>query len=153
MNAPAPDPTSPSVPAPVARSAWGLLLGLLVECVLGIGLNVSVQLPSSPSVTQVFLSIPLLTAHILIGFLLVIGSAFSWVLVRRTRVEGLGARAGLVLVFVTLALVAGFAYVFTQTDAFADGMAVAFVLALISQVLVLLRVRSAQRASSPASAP
>ena len=149
MTAAASAPTAPAVPASIIRAAWGLLLALLVECVLGIGLNVDVQLPSSPSVTQVFVSIPLLTAHIVLGFLLVVGAGFALVMARRTGVEGLPARAGLVLLFVLIALVAGFAYVFTQTDASSDLMALAFLLALVSQVLLLVRARSPRRATTP----
>jgi hypothetical protein len=133
------------------RFAVGNLIALLLEAVIGVGLNIYVTVPSSPSFMQVFVSIPLLTAHIALGFLLVAAAGALFALGRRAGVPGLGWRTGLVLLFVVIALVEGFSYVFTNNNAYSAGMAVAFLLALVFEVLVILHLRRAARSPTPAA--
>jgi len=140
--------------ASLVRFAVGNLLGLLVEASLGIGLTLYVTLPSQPSYTQVFVSIPLLTAHIVLGFLLVIAAAGLLVLGRRASISGLSWRTGLVFLFVVVALQEGFSYTFTGNNAFSMGMAASFVLALVLEVMVVAHLRrSAPRPPGTPSPP
>jgi hypothetical protein len=153
MGAPQPTPTSPADGrlGSLSRFAWGNLAALLLEAALGIGLNLYVSVPSSPSYVQVFASIPLLTAHIVLGLLLVLATGALLGLGLRAQVTGLTWRAGLVFLFVLVALQEGFSYTFTGNAAFATGMALAFVLAFVFELLVVMRLRQAARALPSAS--
>ena len=139
-----PGPT-PVVPADAAlvRWAWSLLGFLLVQNILGMGLSLYVTLPSSVTFTRIFVTTPLLTAHVVLGFLLVVMAALFLVRVRSTAIRGLGWRAALVLLFVLVALQEGFAFVFTGNNVFSYGMDIGFVLAVSFQVSVLLRAAQA----------
>ncbi len=149
-------PSSVQPPVPrrrLLRHAAGILAVLLVESVLGAGLNLYVTVPSSPSITQVFASIPLLTAHIVIAFALVAGTLYFVLVAHRSRVDGLTWRAALSCLFVLAALEQGFAFTFTANNAYSTGMLVAFLLAVVSQILVLLRIRQIPAAPAAGAAP
>ena len=148
-------PGSAAIPANPAgrlsRFATGTALGLVIEAALGIGLNLYVSVPSSPSYAQVFVSIPLLTVHILLGFLLVVATGVFLVLARRSGIPGLTWKAALAFLFVVVALQEGFSFTFTQNTAFSSGMAVAFVLALVLELLVVVDLRRHSRSTGASS--
>lgn len=136
------------------RWSWILLGTLLLQNVLGMGLNLYVALPSPVTFTYLFVTTPLLTAHIVLGFLLVIMAALLLVRVRTVPIVGRTRSAALVLVFVVVALQEGFAFVFTGDNAFSYGMEVGFVLAVAFQASVLFRVaRARPRLSSGVRSP
>lgn len=139
------------VPPSLARFAWGNLVALLLEAILGLGLRAYVSLTSPPTFVRLFASIPLLTAHILLGFLLLLATAYFLVAARRTKMPGLTWRAAAVLLFVLLALQEGFSYTYTLNNDYSTGMAVGFVLAFAFQVTVVARLRRPAQAP-PASA-
>ena len=112
---------------------------LLIQNILGMGLNLYVVLPSSFPYTKLFVTTPLLTAHILLAFLLLIGAAFSVVRARRAAVPGTLGPAVLVLVFILVAIQEGFGFVFTGDALFSYGMDIAFVLAVGLQSSLLYR--------------
>jgi predicted lysophospholipase L1 biosynthesis ABC-type transport system permease subunit len=149
-----PPPASPIPELPrLGRFALGNLLGLLLEGFLGVGLAAYVSLASPPTFVQLFASTPLLTAHIVLGFLLVVAAALFLRAGWASGVPGLPWRAAVVLLLVLVALLAGFAYTFTLNDAFASGMAVAFLLAFVVQLwslIVLRRGKGSSTGSTPA---
>lgn len=150
-------PPSSRGPFPkVIGEATGILGALVLEAILGVGLSLYVTLPSAPTVTQVFASIPLLTAHIVLGFLLLGGSVHLLYRVRRGGVAGATWRAGLVVLFLLLAIQEGFSFAFTQNNAFVGGMVIGFLGALVVQVslvVVLRRWRAGGNAPNPPPTP
>jgi len=142
----------------LVRTTWGILGALLLENLLGMGLNLYVSLPSSTSFTKVFVTTPLLTAHIALAFLLVAATAAFVLLARRSRIEGLTLRGALAFLSVVVALQEGFAYAFTLNNAYSYGMDVAFVFAVVFEVGILYRLGQARPAAGapengPATAP
>jgi protein-S-isoprenylcysteine O-methyltransferase Ste14 len=111
----------------------------VVEAVIGTVVSRLITLPTSPSVAQVFLSIPVLTAHIIIGFLLVGLAIYLLTLVRRSRLGEAVVPAVLVLVFLILALLNGFAFTFRPDIVFTLGTLCGFWGALILAVLLVSR--------------
>jgi len=149
-NAPAGAPRTPAPPQRLVRWAWGTLVGLLLESGLGVGLNVYSLSPSSPTFAKVFVSIPLLTAHIVLGFLLLVASGVFLLQARKSGVAGVPWRAALVVLFVLLAIQEGFSYTFTQNNAFSAGMVVGFLGAAVFQGMVVYQLR---RAGPPTTGP
>lgn len=123
----------------LVRWSWTLLGALLLQNILGMGLNLYVALPSTVTFTYLFVTTPLLTAHIILWFLLVIMAGLLLVRVRSAEIPGLTWPAVLVLVFLIVAIQEGFAFVFTGDNAFSYGMEVGFVLAVAFQALLLFR--------------
>ena len=151
---------APAAPTPRAyarlRHIGQVLLGLLlVECVIGIGLAMFVNLPSSPSFLTVFASIPLLTAHIVLAFLLFLLALYATVLTYRLRVPGVAWIEALVTLFLLFAIQEGFAFTFQQNNAYVGGMVVGFLGAFVVQVVALLRLRRGARTAvaNPPAAP
>jgi hypothetical protein len=130
---------------------WVLVGLLVVEGVIGIALAMYVTLPSSPSFMAVFTSIPLLTAHIAIAFLVTAVAAYATLLAYRLRVPGVVGWEALATLFLLLALQEGFAFTFTQNNAYVLGMVVGFLGALFVEVVVIYRLT--RRTREPASAP
>jgi hypothetical protein len=121
----------------LVRWAWSALGLLLVESLLGVGLNLYAALPSAPSVAQIFVSVPLLTAHIALAFFLLASTLAYVIVVRRNGVPGVLLRSIAVFLFVLVAVQEGFAYVFSQNAAFSFGMTVGFVGAVGVQASLL----------------
>lgn len=113
---------------------------LLVECVIGIALATYVSLPSSPSFLTVFTSVPLLTAHIALAFLLTVVALYATLLALRLRVTGVAGWEALTTVFLLLAVEQGFAFTFNQNNMFVLGMVVGFLGALVVQGVVIYRL-------------
>jgi len=90
-----------------------------------------------------------LTAHIVLGFLLFGVVAYATVLAFRLRVPGVAGWEGLATLFVLVALQEGFAYTFTQNNAYSLGMVVGFLGALLVQVVVIYRLARRARAVIP----
>ncbi len=143
-------------PAPVerlTRQSVGLLLALVVQAILGFGLSLYVSVPASISVTRVFVSIPLLTAHIVLGFLLLIGTAFLIWSCHRSGVPGLTVRAVLAFLAVLVAIQEGFAYTFTLNNDYSLGMLLAFLVALAFVALIVVRLRGSRAPAAVPAAP
>jgi hypothetical protein len=148
----------PAIPSPGAvdrllRLGWLVLALLVLQNILGIGLNLYVALPSGPSFVTVFASIPLLTAHVSVAFLLVGLVAYAAFVAQRNRVAGVAWVEGLELLAVVVAVQEGFAFTFTQNNAFSLGMEVAFVGAFATQAVVLYRLARAGRPATWVLAP
>jgi hypothetical protein len=151
-EAPSPSPSLRSV-GRLLHLGWVLLGLLIVECIIGVALTVYVTLPSSPSFMTVFTSVPLLTAHIVLAFLLVIVAAYATVLAVRLRVPGVAGWEGLATVFLLVAIQEGFAYAFTSGNMYVAGMVVGFFGALLVEVVVIFRLRRQARSVAPATPP
>lgn len=144
------DPGSAS-PYPLngaVRVAYVVLALLLVQNFIGTALNLYVSIPTSPTFGQVFLSIPVLTLHIANGFLLVALAAMLLILVRRAKVPGTVSWSAIGLVGVTAALQEGFAFTFTQDNAFSYGMETGFLVAVGAEAIVLARLAAARSMST-----
>jgi hypothetical protein len=137
-SAPSSLPTRP--PMGLVRWAWALFGGLLFQAFLGMGLNLYVVVPSSPTFTKIFVSSPLLATHIVLGFLLLAVALVSLLRVRGRGLVGIPWRAALVVVFLLLAIQEGFSYTFTLNDAFSYGMVVGFLGAVAFQAGVLYQL-------------
>jgi thiosulfate reductase cytochrome b subunit len=124
----------------------------VVQCVLGVALAMYVSLPSSQTALSVFTSVPLLTAHIVIAFLLVAVAAYATALAGRLRLAGTTWLEALTLLFLLFALQEGFAYTFNQINAYDLGMVAGFLGALVVQIVVMSRVVRAARTARPPSA-
>ncbi|MGA8710961.1 MAG: hypothetical protein WB786_07010 [Thermoplasmata archaeon] len=154
--------SAPATASPLLRSigrlrhlGWVLLGMLVVECVIGIALTAYVSLPSSPSFMTVFSSAPLLTAHIVLAFLLFVVAVYATVLAVRLKVAGIAGWEGLVALFLLVAIQEGFAFSFNSNNMYVAGMVVGFLGALIAQVVVNYRLarRSREATSVVPSAP
>jgi hypothetical protein len=152
MNAgPEPSIASASGVTMLQRQSLGLLLALVVQAVLGVGLTMYVAVPPSISVTKVFVSIPLLTAHIVLGFALLAGTAYLlWACYRRGP-AGVTWPAALAFLATLVAIQEGFAYTFTLNNDYSVGMVVAFLVALVAVGWVAYRLRGAAAPTSPAA--
>ena len=126
---------------------------LLVECVIGIALATYVSLPSSPSFLTVFTSVPLLTAHIVLAFLLTVVALYATLLALRLRETGIAGWEALTTVFLLLAVEQGFAFTFNQNNMFVLGMVVGFLGALVVQGVVIYRLSRKIRAAATEPAP
>ncbi|HKN06633.1 MAG TPA: hypothetical protein VJ021_03370 [Thermoplasmata archaeon] len=154
---------SPAENAPSARRAaerlrhlgWVLFGLLVVECVIGIALALYVSLPSSPSFLTVFTSVPLLTAHIALAFLLTIVALYATLLALRLRVPGVAGWEALTTLFLLVAVQEGFAFTFDQNNLYVLGMVVGFLGALVVQGVVIYRLSRKIKgaASEPAPSP
>ena len=125
----------------------------MVQCVLGVALALYVSLPSSQTFLTGFTSVPLLTAHIVLGFLLVAVAAYATVLAWRRRVPGITWLEVLTLLFLLFALQEGFAYTFNQDNAYDLGMVVGFLGALVVQAVATYRLTRAPRGPLNGTAP
>jgi hypothetical protein len=119
---------------------WSLLGLLAVEFALGMGVNLFLilSLPSGyPGVIGVIASSPLLSAHALLAFLLLI---LSVILCVRTGSPMPARRRGLsIALAVTLVgtIFAGYSFVESQSNALSYGMALGFIVALLLVVALL----------------
>jgi len=127
----------------------------VVECVIGIALALYVSLPSSPSFLTVFTSVPLLTAHIALAFLLTIVALYATLLALRLRVPGVAGWEALTTLFLLVAVQEGFAFTFDQNNLYVLGMVVGFLGALVVQGVVIYRLSRKIKgaASEPAPSP
>lgn len=119
--------------------AWIGLLLLVVQNATGLLLNLYVSLPIPGSIAAVFVLAPLLTIHIANAFALVAGGAllarYGW----RTGAPRLRAASLGALISIVVALQEGFAFSFTQNNAFSFGMESGFLgaMALCGTLLFL----------------
>lgn len=133
------------------RVAWISLLLLVAQNVMGTALNLYISLPSSPTFLQVFVSVPLLTAHIATAFVLVGLGAALVILSRRSTIPRSTSVSAVALVSLIVAVQEGFAFTFTQDNAFSLGMEVAFLGAFASVAALLYIAASARPRVSPAT--
>jgi hypothetical protein len=131
---------------------WVLLGLLVIECIVGIGLAMYVSLPSSPSFMTVFVSIPLLTVHVALAFLLVVVAAYAAGLAFRLHVRGVALVGALSTLFLLFALEEGFAFTFTSNNMYSVGMVLGFLGSLVLQLFVLVRLRRTARSAATPSA-
>ncbi|MGI0129247.1 MAG: hypothetical protein ACREEC_03710 [Thermoplasmata archaeon] len=117
--------------------AWGIFGVLLLENVLGMGLNLYVTLPSTVTFTRLFVYTPLLTAHIAIAFVLFGSAVYLLLLARRSRIVGLPWRSAALVLSLVLAIQEGFTFTFTQNNAFSYGMEIGFLGAVAFQASIL----------------
>ncbi len=120
--------------------AWGLLVLLLVENVLGIFANLYVTLPSTGAILAIFTSIPVLAVHVLNGFLMLLFAAYYLVVCHRSGLRRLRNVAALLVVFLAFAIQEGFAYAATQNNAYSFGMDIAFLLSVAAVARILYLV-------------
>lgn len=141
--------SSPSVRAVAAefprlhqlrRMAWGLLLLLVLESLLGIFANLFITLPKGDVIGAIFTSIPVLALHVFDGFAMLLVAAYFLLLAHRAGLRRLRNVAALEVVFVAFAIQEGFAFAVTQNNDYSFGMEVGFLLAVlgVARLLYLL---------------
>ncbi len=148
-----PSPSSDQLARRLVRWTWGILGALLVQNVLGMGLDLYVSLPSSLPFTKLFVTAPLLTAHVVLAFLLVVATAAFAVSARRSRIDGLTWRAVLAFLAVLVALQEGFAYTFTLNPGYSFGMDLAFLFAVAFEVGILFLLAGERGRASRSAGP
>jgi hypothetical protein len=124
----------------LATLGWIGLALLVVQNMLGTALNLYVLLPAFSTIGQVFVSVPLLTAHISLAFVLVGLAGYFLIVARGSGARGIVLPAALVLVFLAAAVQEGFAFTFTGNNIFSYGMEVGFLGAVLFQAVVLFRL-------------
>ncbi len=139
------------------RWSWITLALLLVQNLLGMGLNLYVDLSSYSTVDAAFRGAPILDVHVLTAFAIVGTSAYVLVLAAAARQRRMGVAALAGLGFVLLAFLSGIEFTFFgQVDAFSFLMEVGFAgtLGCVAVVLAMARglLAGAQSSGSTAGA-
>jgi hypothetical protein len=148
---PEPTPPDPSDVALVHRLAVPLLVLLGIELLLGVALNLFVNLPMTGTVVSILSSSWVLDLHILDAALIVGISARLLLVALRTPSGRLQGASALALLAALLAVAGGWDFVFHGQSPAASGvMTLGFVLVLVAAIL--LRVWSSG-GPSPTVAP
>ncbi len=138
----------------MVRWSWitlGLLLG---QNLLGMGLNLYVDLSSYPTVDAAFRSAPLLDVHVLTAFAIVGTSAYVLVLASRARRPRMGLTALAGLGFDLLAFLSGVEFTFFgQGDAFSYLMEVGFAGTVGCVAMVLVMAYGSEAGGHPSGGP
>lgn len=126
------------------RQGLGLVIGLSIQFVLGMAINLFVEFPSgSPHEMWDFtVHSPLVLLHLLVGTLLVFGSISMVAQVFRAGVATWKLPAISGLVWILVAWMSGDTFVTSQSDILSYLMSLAFLLALLSYALGLYRSRN-----------
>ncbi|MCI4350306.1 MAG: hypothetical protein L3K15_02170 [Thermoplasmata archaeon] len=132
------------------RFAWIALFLLVVQNATGLFLNLYVALPIPGSFGAVFVLAPILTVHIVTAFLLVIGGVALARFGFRTRLPRLKWISIAALISVVFAVQEGFAFTFTQNNAFSFGMEMGFLGAMVLCGTLLYVTGPAPTAPRPA---
>ena len=122
------------------RQAWGLLALLVLENLLGIFANLYITLPAGNAIEAIFTSFPVLTVHVVNGFLMLALAATMVVSTHRAGYRRLRNVAIFEVVFLAVAIQEGFAYSATQNNLFSFGMEAAFVFAVVGVATLLYRL-------------
>ena len=115
--------------------AIGLILGLVVQFLLGIAINLYVQFPANQTREQLWsfaFKQWLVVAHLVVGVGLVLGSIIF--LIRSIRQKSLGWKilAAIGLIAVLIAWASGEEFVSTQADIWSFVMSIGFGIALLA---------------------
>jgi hypothetical protein len=131
------------------RASLGVLVTLIVQFVLGIGVNLYVSLPAAGrggrASSDAFSSGPALALHVVLGLLLVVAAIGLLVRAILARHGPVIAVSGVGLVAILLAVVQGFSFVHDSTNAASMAMAVAGSVALLCYVIALYLTRAPAR--------
>jgi hypothetical protein len=117
------------------KQTTGLIIGLVLEYLLGMYVNMYVSFPESGSESQMWefaKTQPVLMAHILVGALLLLNSL--WLLFRAFKAKDLVWKkaAGFGALGILIASFGGESFIGSQNDLFSYLMASGFILALVS---------------------
>ncbi len=129
----------------INRQGLGLLIGLAIQYMLGMSINLFVEFPADKTPQgewEFTLHNPLILLHLVIGTLLVFGSIVLVVRAVRQHAQAWKLPAISGCIWVLVAWIAGDTFVTSQADALSYLMSLAFLLAMLSYVLGLYRSRS-----------
>lgn len=127
------------------RQGFGLLIGLAVQYVLGMAINLYVSFPAhnSPHAQWVFtLHNLLILLHLIIGTLLVIGSIAMIIRAMKLGSSSWKLPASLGLISLVIAWVAGDTFITTQSSVLSYVMSLGFLAAIGSYVWGLYRSKN-----------
>lgn len=126
------------------RQVFGLIIGLIVQYLLGMAINLFVAFPEhgSPKVLWEFtLHNPLVMTHLVVGTLLVFGAIFTVMQVFKQGATRMKWPVISGLIWVLLAWAAGDTFVTSQIDILSYIMSLGFLLAMISYGVGIYRSR------------
>jgi uncharacterized BrkB/YihY/UPF0761 family membrane protein len=122
----------------LSRSAFGLLIGLCVQLLLGMWAYLFVSFPDSKNENELWhfagTQLPVIL-HIIVGTLLVLGSLMLFIRAVRAKQRLWQVSSGIGFGAVILAWVSGREFVSTQSDPVSLAMAAFFVLAVIAYLV------------------
>lgn len=126
------------------KQAWGMVIGLIIQYLLGMYTNMFVNFPESGTERQMWefaRSQTVLVVHILLGIFLLLNSI--WMIIRAFRAKAKVWKIPAVIGFLTIFLAAfgGTKFVPTQNDNYSFLMAVAFLVALIAYFWGLYKIK------------
>ncbi len=137
----------------IVRWSWITLALLLLQNLLGMGLNLYVDLSSYPTIEDAFRAAPALGVHVLTAFAIIGTSAYVFARTVGTKDRRMLLMALAGLGFVLLAFFSGIEFTFFgQVDAFSFLMEAGFVGTIGSVAVVLVMARGPQAAMGPAGA-
>ena len=121
--------------SPLLKQAIGLAVGLCVQYILGMAINLYVTFPKSNDVRSLWeyaRAQPLVMAHIIFGTLLLIGSIAITVRAFKSENHTWKTCTVLGLVAILTAWVSGERFISTQNDAYSLSMAIGFILGILA---------------------
>lgn len=120
---------------PLRMQSYGILAALLVQYLLGMAANLFVAFPDTANKRALWefaRSQSLVMLHILVAFLLVIGSLIMLIQAIRRKEKHWIIAGSVGLVAIVIAFIGGLQFIPTQQDGYSYAMAVAFIIAVFS---------------------
>ena len=120
---------------PLKRQGIGIIIGLTVQYLLGMATNLFVQFPETANEQQLWEFAKkqlLLVAHIIIGFLLLIGGVVLLVRAVKHHDRNWIIAGSVGLIAIIAAILAGASFIPSQKDPFSYLMATSFMVALLA---------------------
>ena len=124
------------------RQAFGLIIGLSVQFLLGTAVNLFVKFPESGGAKVMWeyaRTQPLVLAHIIVGTLLLLGAVPMAIMSARQKEKVWRWASFVGLLFILMAWLSGEEFISSQQDPYSLSMAGAFILAIISYCWGILR--------------
>jgi len=126
------------------RHALGLLVGLAVQYLLGMAINVYVQFPNNESAGQLWefsWHQPLVAVHIVLAILLFTGSLALAIKAQKAKDTNMRLPAWIGFIAIFAAGFMGSRFIPTQQDPYSYGMAVCFLIAFAALCWGLYRAK------------
>ena len=129
------------------KQAFGMIIGLSIQYLLGLGANLFVEFPVSGSRAAMFTiawSHFLTASHIVLGLGLLLGSIAFLMRAHKLRASWVTGAAWIGFLAIFVAGYSGETFVVEQKDVYSFIMGVAFIVALLAYGWVLTQVHSDQ---------
>jgi heme A synthase len=126
------------------KQTTGLIIGLVVQYLLGMYVNMFVPFPEQGSEAQMWefaKSHPSVMAHILIGTILLLNALFFFIRALRSKDTIWKKTSGLGVLGIVIAFVAGEQFIGSQNDVLSYAMSLGFILALLSYFWELYKTK------------